>query len=363
MRTEESVDSSDLDLMSGNSMAGIHRGTSFSGGERDALFVQDDDGHYVDVSLISGANHPGDGRMVVRADFDRDGFADMALTNSNAPFFRLFRNRVGRSSRTPGGFVALSLEGGNTSPGPAAGLSSRTPIGARVEYYLSGRKVVRELRAGEGMGAHNSAVLLLGLGSEPRADRARVYWPSGRISELGDLTAGRWLRFSETGGRLADEAYVVDRPSERKLHKIAPHPLFASQLASAGEERGTLNLFVFMGTWCSRCRASAGPLRTLLERARDLDVAAFGIAEHRGSADDIAAFLRETNAPYPIAELNPGEVEQVQALCEERWLQYAVPLYILTDSDGRVLDVQRKMPTLSQLRGSAASMGRHATGH
>ena len=339
-------------------MAGMINGSSFSGGERDALFIQDEDGDFGDISLVSGIDHPGDGRVFVQLDFDRDGFVDVALVNSNAPFLKLFRNRSGDrndgSSGRPLSFVALELVGGNASAQPAPGTSPRTPIGARIEYDLPGRTVVRELRCGEGMGAHNSPVLLLGLDGADEILACRVRWPGGALTELGSIRAGQIVRLSETDGVLSSRAYRrASEPGTRRRLET-PNALFAKHLETlAADEAQPLHLFVFMGTWCASCRRGIAPLRDLLERAQDLGVAVHGLSEHYGELDELDQFEEETNAPYEITALDPEQVEAIQSLCRAEWLQYAVPLYIVTDGEGRVLSAERTLPTLSKMRGLA----------
>src|SRR5262245_47412604 len=73
-------------------------GVSFSGHERDNLFINLGDGQFKDVSGVSGANDPGDGRVFALLDFDRDGWWDIASINANTPSLKLYENRFGAES-------------------------------------------------------------------------------------------------------------------------------------------------------------------------------------------------------------------------------------------------------------------------
>ena len=56
-------------------------GFSFSGYERDLVKWNDGQGHFVDVSGVSGADSISDGRGTVYADFDNDGWEDLYSPN------------------------------------------------------------------------------------------------------------------------------------------------------------------------------------------------------------------------------------------------------------------------------------------
>ena len=58
---------------------------SFSGYERNCLFLNRAGKQFTDVSLISGLDNIADGRTFVYWDYDRDGWQDIALVNANSP--------------------------------------------------------------------------------------------------------------------------------------------------------------------------------------------------------------------------------------------------------------------------------------
>lgn len=160
-----------------------------SGHERNKLFLNSG-GQFFDLSGVSGCDHPGDGRAVVRFDYDRDGRLDLAIANSNEPRFVLFHNETPHA----GNFIVIDVVG-EAKNGSS---SNRDGIGARIEALLpDGRLLVRELRCGEGYASQQSRYLHLGLGTAPHVERMSVRWPSGRESVVTNVSSGSLITVTE----------------------------------------------------------------------------------------------------------------------------------------------------------------------
>ena len=84
------------------------KGFSFSGYERDALFLNLQGKKFQDISGVSGIDSITDGRAAVFADFDNDGDYDVFLTTIQGPGHLLFRNNVGQDNH----WLRIILEGG-----------------------------------------------------------------------------------------------------------------------------------------------------------------------------------------------------------------------------------------------------------
>ena len=122
---------------------------SFSGGERDNLFVSHDGRQYYDLAAVSGLDDGGDGRTSSLLDFDRDGWQDFVVASATEPTIQLYRNRIGEvAGRKGGSFVAVRVLGGNTAAAPAGDWSNRDGIGAIVRVSNAGRTLLREIRRG-----------------------------------------------------------------------------------------------------------------------------------------------------------------------------------------------------------------------
>ncbi|MEC7947861.1 MAG: CRTAC1 family protein [Myxococcota bacterium] len=164
----------------------LYTGASFSGNERDHLWLQDADGRFVELSGVSGLDHEGDGRAWAQLDVDGDGSPDIVTASANTPALQIFKNRIPER----GAGIALQLEGGNHAAAPAREWSARDAFGARIVVHVGDRRLHRELRAGEGMASQSSPSLLIGLGDATQADAVEVHWPSGRVTRLGPMPAG-----------------------------------------------------------------------------------------------------------------------------------------------------------------------------
>lgn len=69
--------------------------------------------------------------------------------------------------------------------------SPRDGIGARVEVTVAGKKTMRYVRCNE------FSALQFGLGTSTAADSVKVYWPSGKVTELKSVSAGSVLVHEE----------------------------------------------------------------------------------------------------------------------------------------------------------------------
>ena len=167
----------------------LKSGASFSGHERNHVFLNQNGEDYVEISGISGLDHPGDSRAFAVLDYDRDGWQDIAVVNANAPLFQLFRNQMGERG-DPGAMVAIRFEGGNRFAAPNSQWSTRDAYGAHVLLEIEGRELRREHRAGEGLAAQNSATMRVGIGDAGEVTRLEVRWPSGRWSDTTAVPAG-----------------------------------------------------------------------------------------------------------------------------------------------------------------------------
>jgi hypothetical protein len=179
--------------------------SSFSGYERNHLFVNEGGKSFVDLSAVSGLDSPCDSRSFAVLDYDRDGWPDIALVNANAPLFELFRNEFGDSTIAADREVlAVTFVGGNQTAQAAPGRSCRDGYGAVVTVELDDKRLIREYRCGEGFAAQNSSTLLIGIGDHPSASRVTVRWPSGKTSQVDIVAAGTLLTVYEDPSQAPD---------------------------------------------------------------------------------------------------------------------------------------------------------------
>ncbi|MDF1786658.1 MAG: hypothetical protein P1U82_12375, partial [Verrucomicrobiales bacterium] len=99
----------------------VAQGKSFSGYERNPLFMNLAGKGFSEVAGLFGVDYDDDARAVAVVDWDRDGDLDLWVTNRTAPQVRLLKNNQG----APGTSVAIRLIGNGTT-------TNRDAIGARL---------------------------------------------------------------------------------------------------------------------------------------------------------------------------------------------------------------------------------------
>jgi len=151
------------------------------------LFLNDHTGAFIDVSAESGANDSGQGRSVAVADYDGDGYLDLAVANYGQPLL-LYRNLSAHSGNN---WVGLELEGTR---------SNRDAVGARVRLFVPGLPPqAREVQIGQGLGSCDAKALHFGLGSSRTVHHIEIRWPSGQVQIMRDVAINRVLLVREPG--------------------------------------------------------------------------------------------------------------------------------------------------------------------
>ena len=342
----------------------LQSGASFSGHERNHVFLNQNGDDYVEVSGISGLDHPGDSRAFAVFDYDRDGWQDIAVVNANAPLFQLFRNQMGERG-DPGGMVAIRFEGGNRYAFPTGQWSSRDAYGARVVLEVRGRELLREHRAGEGLAAQNSATLHIGIGNAEEVTRLEIDWPSGRRSDTTAVPAGTLVTAYEdpsaspTGAPFVLTPYrargrlptVTSRVRAVETVNAVQGPIRAAQDALPGE-RGRLILYTTVATWCAPCLDELPSLDLLRASFTSAELEIFGVPyDPEETPEILAAWSERYEPPYRIlSELNRGQRDAVIQGALDVLRIDGLPAAVVTDSEGKVLVVRWGPPSVSELR-------------
>lgn len=161
---------------------------SLNGYERNAMFWNRGNGHFVDVGYLTGSNRIEDGRGVAVADFDRDGRLDLVVQNLDRSAVLLM------GAGEVGNWLQIKLEGT---------LSNRDAVGAVATVRIGDQIQVRQVAAGAGYLASSSQVLHFGLGDAERIDELEIRWPSGGRQLFKGLSANQRLSILETGRGVA----------------------------------------------------------------------------------------------------------------------------------------------------------------
>ena len=133
---------------------------------------------FEDVGLEWGIADPGVNRGVVIADFDRDGYLDIAKRNLDGPNV-VYNSRCGEAQ-----WLRVELE--------QPGTMNVDGIGAKLTVDAGEHHLTRWMYAGGGgYGAGNPPEVHFGLGDVDRIDTITVRWPDGKVSVVSDVAASQ----------------------------------------------------------------------------------------------------------------------------------------------------------------------------
>ncbi|MEO1087087.1 MAG: CRTAC1 family protein, partial [Acidobacteriota bacterium] len=125
-------------------------------GRTNRLYRNNGDGTFTDASDTSGCDDSGMTMGVAAADYDGDGWVDLAIGNWGDTF-KLYRNQLGDAAEGAGEWLRVRVEGG----GPV----DRDGLGTRVTVRTDdGASHLRDLRSGSSIGAGDEMVMHFGLG-------------------------------------------------------------------------------------------------------------------------------------------------------------------------------------------------------
>ena len=157
------------------------------------LYENDGKGNFRMVPDAGGAagSKLGRGDVVAVADYDRDGFLDLFVTNGadpSSPFVDDGPHQLFRNQGNGNHWIEIDLEGT---------VSNRDGIGASVVIEAGGVVQIR----GQGGGMHRFTQdhqrIHFGLGKHKNVDRLTIRWPSGIVQHLENVAAGQILTISE----------------------------------------------------------------------------------------------------------------------------------------------------------------------
>jgi hypothetical protein len=177
----------------------------------DAMFQNNHDGTFLDISAVSGLNDDRRGRSASICDFDQDGFVDLFIGNYGWPTC-LFRNDMGYAMGNTNRWLALTAEGTTTN---------RDGIGAR--FYVTtadGITQMRDITSGPTHGGGDYKAAYFGLGQHDTAELS-VRWPTGVVQDLGTVSANQRLHIIEGVTSVDDDEPLV---AEYRLSQNYPNP-------------------------------------------------------------------------------------------------------------------------------------------
>lgn len=315
------------------------QGFSFSGYERDPLYLNLGGKKFTDISGVSGIDSITDGRAGVFADFDNDGDLDVFSTTIQHQSHLLFRNNVGQDNN----FLRIELEGRST----------RDAFGSVVRVKTSAGTLTKIKSGGSGFISQHDPRLTFGLGKDQKVESVEVTWANGKVESFsGDIIAGGTFLLKEGAGKaqaitaakanLPDpltKAEVFARGLNIGVGTKLPDFALKSLTGTATTVRkmlkpGRKTLINIWATWCIPCAKEMPELERMRTKlsARGIDIVGMNVDTEPGV--NIRRYVAEKRVTYPIVIGSVSAIESIYATDE-----LSVPLSILVDDKGTIIDL------------------------
>jgi thiol-disulfide isomerase/thioredoxin len=319
------------------------QGFSFSGYERDPLFLNLGKRKFMDISGASGIDSISDGRAAVFADLDNDGDYDVFMTTIQGQAHLLFRNQVGQSNK----FIRVSLEGTK---------SGRDAFGSVVRMKTTAGTLTKLKSGGSGYLAQHDPRLIFGFGENDRVDAIEVTWPAGTVETFGAASAGSSVLLREGSGGEAKAGILLTEARtnlpdpltrvaavlqglkiklgqalpEVKLTTLSGRPsTLAAQLKPG--RRTLVNLWA---TWCVPCAREMPELQRLSPDLAKAGIDLIGLNIDAEPSADVKGYLARRKVSYIVLV---GGIPAIEAIYATEEL--SVPLSLILDDKGKVLEV------------------------
>jgi len=127
----------------------------------------------------------------VIGDVNNDGKVDIAVINNGSIAPNLWINKAENGNN----YLNISLEGTT---------SNKDGIGSKIEISINGVKQYRYVINGEGYISQNSFKEIFGIGTNTIVDYVKVYWLSGTIDTLFNVSANQTLKIVEGNNVLSN---------------------------------------------------------------------------------------------------------------------------------------------------------------
>lgn len=311
-------------------------GRSFSGNERDKLWLNSGGGSWFDLSDLSGCDSPNDGRGVIACDFDGDMDVDLFVHELQRERHALYRNELGTLY---GGAIKLRLR---------ATTGQYEAIGATVTVTPEdGAPAALPLSRGAGFVSCQPPELVFGLG--PDADEASVHvrWPGG-AEDTYTVAAGARVTLVEGGEQTPFDAPrgLLPDPLPAGLKLQLGDLVPALPVADAAGEATTLDPRaladgkpLYLNLWASYCGPCVAEL-PLLQAKHDAGEARVVALSMDGPSEQAAAagLLADRGTSFPAFYLGE-DAAGVEALVDLERLP--LPTTLVLDPEGRITEVIR----------------------
>lgn len=316
----------------------FQEGLSFSGFERDKVFINDGTGRFADVSNVSGADHVGDGRALVQADFDDDGDLDVFLHNIQRERHVLYRNDAVEPA---GRFVKVRLRGS---------VGSRTAAGAVVRLARHDGTVTARVQAlGSGFVSQSAAEHVFGVAGvapddEGSVGRLWVVWPGGAEESFGAVQPGQRVLLVQGRGEpvpLAPQTFAFAQPGAPGVDLRVGDALTSVAVVDDAGARSRLELTsdgeTLLNLWATTCLGCIGEMPDLQAIHERTNVQVIGLSvDPPGARARAPKLLEKRGVHYPSWFVDETALPA--------WLdlgRLTLPTTLRLDARGNLLEIVR----------------------
>ena len=341
------------------SLPDLERGKmSFSGKERNHLFLNLAGKSFKDISAVAGVDAIQDSRSIAICDFDRDGWQDIILVNTNSPVLMIYQNKIGSRQKEAANVVAFEFVGGNRESTPSEQFGSRDGFGVRVSLTAGGHRQTREYRCGEGLAAQNSGRLIFGLGDGQDATDVEIQWPSGIKQTIPTVQPGSLVKVFEDVDSTPEKSGVSITkylmPKTEQVRKAQPplHRKFAGRrFQPISDSTSQLNVYTSMATWCASCKSHLPGIKKLKSMFDTSKVQLYAVpVDPEDTTEKLNAYLEQMRPEYKLLDsLDEEQVKSFRSLIQTEFKSDALPMTIVTQQDGAVVAILRGIPSVSDL--------------
>jgi hypothetical protein len=160
-------------------------GMSFSGNEKNRLFKNNWGMNFIEVGAKHSVDSNQDGRGLIVADLNNDGYQDMVVMSANQPVI-IYKNTAINGNN----WIDIELTGTK---------SNRDGIGTKVTFYSVKGIQYRETNAGNGFESQSTILVHAGLGKLKKVSKIEVVWPSGTKQVFRDVEVNKHYKLVEGG--------------------------------------------------------------------------------------------------------------------------------------------------------------------
>jgi hypothetical protein len=158
---------------------------SFSGNEKNRLFKNNWGMNFIEVGAKHSVDSNQDGRGLIVADLNNDGYQDMVVMSANQPVI-VYKNTAINGNN----WIDIELTGTK---------SNRDGIGTKVTFYSRKGIQYRETNAGNGFESQSTILVHAGLGKLKKVAKIEVIWPSGIKQVFRNVEVNKHYKLVEGG--------------------------------------------------------------------------------------------------------------------------------------------------------------------